>query len=305
MKISRSKLNKNYIVFIILLVACLLCILLNFSTMFFKNIPQSYQPQEIGTNKTTIAVSETSKSNAVAPKIYYLVTEVIDGDTIKVKINEEIFKVRLIGIDTPENTTSIDCYGAEASQKLKDLILNKNIELTPDITQTDKDRYNRLLRYVYLENGDLINLQLVKSGYAKEYTYDKVYKYQSILKEAEQKAKNDALGLWGNSCRCEKDSIVSKSCSGCNKSRTIFNNWDCSTYEKISNDATCSLTCPVVVAPVQPTYTQPSSPSFECDCSKVCGAMISCQEANYQLNICGCSQRDANNDGVPCNSMCG
>lgn len=60
---------------------------------------------------------------------------------------------------------------------------------------------------------------------------------------------------------------------------------------------------PVSVVPVQSTV--PPAPAYTCDCSKTCGAMISCEEAYYQLNTCGCGKRDSDNDGVPCESICG
>lgn len=54
--------------------------------------------------------------------------------------------------------------------------------------------------------------------------------------------------------------------------------------------------------PVQPT--QPAELPFVCDCSKTCNQMVSCEEAYYQLQVCGCRQRDNNNDGVPCENIC-
>jgi hypothetical protein len=60
-----------------------------------------------------------------------------------------------------------------------------------------------------------------------------------------------------------------------------------------------------VVQPTQPPPpTQPPAAPYVCDCNKTCGAMASCEEAYYQLNQCGCSQRDSDGDGVPCESLC-
>lgn len=55
---------------------------------------------------------------------------------------------------------------------------------------------------------------------------------------------------------------------------------------------------------VQPPPAQPVAPAFTCDCSKTCSAMASCEEAYFQLNQCGCRQRDGDGDGVPCESIC-
>lgn len=86
----------------------------------------------------------------------YKVVKVIDGDTIKVKINGKIETVRLIGVDTPEvdsGVTKQECFGNEASKKTKELLENKFVRLEDDPSQDNTDRYSRLLRYVYLEDS--------------------------------------------------------------------------------------------------------------------------------------------------------
>ncbi len=55
---------------------------------------------------------------------------------------------------------------------------------------------------------------------------------------------------------------------------------------------------------VPPTPTPATSSTYSCDCSKTCTQIISCEEAYYQLNICGCNIRDRDNDGVPCENIC-
>ena len=66
---------------------------------------------------------------------------------------------------------------------------------------------------------------------------------------------------------------------------------------------------PATIAPTSqptspPSTSQPTSASYSCNCSKTCPNMSSCAEAQYQLNVCGCSRRDGDNDGVPCESIC-
>lgn len=129
----------------------------------------------------------------------YEVTRVIDGDTIVVKKDEQEYRVRMIGIDTPESVhpnKPVEYFGIEASNKLKELIENKNVELKADVTQDDVDRYGRLLRYVYLDDVD-INLEMIKQGYAFEYTYRVPYEKQEEYREAESNARLNNLGLWG------------------------------------------------------------------------------------------------------------
>lgn len=132
------------------------------------------------------------------------VTKVIDGDTIDVSINGTKEKVRLIGIDTPEIVDPrkpVQCFGREASQKTKEVLLNQKVKLEADSTQDDRDRYRRLLRYVFLEDGTNINKYLIEQGYAYEYTYEEPYIYQSQFKEAQKIAQDSKRGLWGDICQ--------------------------------------------------------------------------------------------------------
>ncbi len=132
-----------------------------------------------------------------------LVTRVVDGDTIVVTENGEETKVRLLGIDTPETVDprkEVECFGKEASRKTESLLLNQVVILEADPTQGEIDNYGRLLRYIFLENGIHVNKELIAQGFAYEYTYDLPYKYQSEFKQAEKRAKDEQLGLWGDSC---------------------------------------------------------------------------------------------------------
>jgi len=123
----------------------------------------------------------------------YLVTNVIDGDTADININEKSERLRFSGINTPEKN---ECYYLEAKNELKKLILNKEIYIQQDIT--DRGNYGRLLRYIYLDDL-LINEHLVEEGYAKvydKYKNDTSKYYQ--LKRVEAEAIRLNKGLWGN-----------------------------------------------------------------------------------------------------------
>jgi micrococcal nuclease len=144
------------------------------------------------TNKDLETISDTFGES-------FLVNKIIDGDTLEVTINEKIEKVRLIGIDTPEIVDpkkSVECFGEESSNKATEMLLNHIVKFISDETQNDRDKYGRLLRYVYLEDGLFFNKWMIENGYAHEYTYDIPYKYQSEFKEAENYAKDHKLGLW-------------------------------------------------------------------------------------------------------------
>ncbi|QQS61804.1 MAG: thermonuclease family protein [Candidatus Moraniibacteriota bacterium] len=130
----------------------------------------------------------------------YKVKNVVDGDTVKVFMNDKVETVRLIGINTPETVDprkEVECFGKEASEKVKELLAGKSVRLEIDTTQSERDKYKRLLRYVYLEDGTLLNLFLIKEGYAYEYTYESnPYKYQKDFKEASLFARKEKKGLW-------------------------------------------------------------------------------------------------------------
>ncbi len=120
--------------------------------------------------------------------------KIIDGDTILVKLNDKEESVRLIGIDAPEKD---ECFSDEAREKIKELIGNEEIKLETDESQNDRDKYDRLLRYVYLDDGTLINKKLIEEGVAKEYTYKIPYKFQMEFKNDQKMAEENKLGLWG------------------------------------------------------------------------------------------------------------
>lgn len=115
------------------------------------------------------------------------VTFVVDGDTVEIQTEE---RVRLIGIDSPERG---DPYYTEARNKLSELVLNKQVRMEKDVSE--KDRYGRLLRYLYVGNL-FVNLEMVKQGYASVYTYPPDVKHSAQFLAAEQEARNKKVGLW-------------------------------------------------------------------------------------------------------------
>jgi len=143
----------------------------------------------------------------------YPVTKVTDGDTFEVEIDGKKEKVRMLGIDTPEQFESekqdkdsertgsdkktIIRLGSLSSDYTKKLISGKKVRLKSDLTQGDRDKYGRLLRYVYLEDGTFVNLKIVEDGYANAYTRFDVTK-KSEFAAAEKRARENKRGLWGD-----------------------------------------------------------------------------------------------------------
>ncbi len=119
----------------------------------------------------------------------YKVERVIDGDTIELENGQ---KVRYIGIDTPEVEQN-ECFSSEATIENKKLVEGKMIRLEKDTT--DKDKYGRLLRYVWVDDL-LINEHLVKGGFAKTLPLPLDTKYKDQFKKSQEEAKENNKGLW-------------------------------------------------------------------------------------------------------------
>lgn len=150
------------------------------------------------------------QGNLYSQETYCIVTRVVDGDTFEIDTGE---KVRLLGIDTPEKWQSskldkdsetsgkdkeiLKRLGSLASDYTKNALLNQRIRLEADPTNSDKDRYGRLLRYAYLEDNTLFNLKIIQDGYAYAYTKFPII-YLEEFRAAEKSARENKKGLWGD-----------------------------------------------------------------------------------------------------------
>jgi len=122
-----------------------------------------------------------------------LVTRVVDGDTMVLDGGE---KVRLIGVDTPETVhpnKPVERFGKEASAFTTRMAEGKHVRLEYD--QERRDRYGRTLAYVYLPDGTLVNLEIIRQGYGFAYTrfpFSKLEEFRS----GERQAREQGRGLW-------------------------------------------------------------------------------------------------------------
>lgn len=133
--------------------------------------------------------------------VYYLVERVVDGDTLSIRVDGASEKLRLIGINTPETVDPrrpVECFGKEASAKAKSMLEGARVRIESDASQDTRDKYGRLLVYVFLEDGTNWNAYMIREGYAYEYTYKLPYKYQAVFKEAERAARQERRGLWAD-----------------------------------------------------------------------------------------------------------
>lgn len=142
------------------------------------------------------AVQQASESQ---PGLYSI-DHFVDGDTIAVNMNGKKETVRMIGIDTPETHkphTPVQCYGPAAAAYTKNLIGAKKVRLESDQQSTNRDRYDRLLRYVYTSDGILVQKSLIENGYGFAYTQFPFTKSAEFV-NAQNVAKQAHKGLWGN-----------------------------------------------------------------------------------------------------------
>ena len=175
----------------------------------FSSSDPTSQNQQVVTQpvQQSVAISQPETvqpdvKTVPVPAQMYQVVSVTDGDTLKVDINGTTETLRLIGIDTPETVDPrkpVQCFGEEASRKAKETLTGKKVSLEADPTQGERDKYQRLLRYVYLEDGTSFNRWMINEGYAHEYTYQSnPYKYQTEFKDAEKSARENKRGLWSD-----------------------------------------------------------------------------------------------------------
>lgn len=135
---------------------------------------------------------------------YYLCTRVIDGDTIIVYINGKQEKIRLIGVDTPETVhplKPVEYFGKEASDFTRQMVEGKKVRLEYDWQRRDK--YGRILAYVYLEDGTFLNAEIIKQGYGFAYT-KYPFKCLDEFRTYERTARDTEMGLWNTQALKER-----------------------------------------------------------------------------------------------------
>jgi micrococcal nuclease len=146
-------------------------------------------------------LGDTTKGVTTTQPGLYAITRYVDGDTIVVNINGTNETIRFIGIDTPEThkpNTPVQCYGPAAAAHTQNVIkaAGGKVRLVSDSLTTNRDRYNRLLRYVYLPDGTDVNELNVQQGYAFYYPYFPFSK-KAQFQADEQAAITSKKGLWG------------------------------------------------------------------------------------------------------------
>jgi micrococcal nuclease len=125
------------------------------------------------------------------------VVAVVDGDTVRVRLNGHVERVRYIGVDTPEvrhPTRGEEPGGREAAAANRRLVAGQRVRLELDVQE--RDRHGRLLAYVWV--GDLmVNAELVRGGWGQVFTVPPNVRHQALLRALEREAREARRGLWG------------------------------------------------------------------------------------------------------------
>jgi micrococcal nuclease len=142
----------------------------------------------------SLALPVVASSAAAAESYTGTIVRVYDGDSLLVNIEGQDKDVRLIGVDAPETrTTPPECFAEESKEFLGSLLEEgATVRL-----KTDREQENdhRLFAYVYVD-GDMVNLDMVREGYAEERAYGLPYHLRKKFLKAEQLAQKEELGLW-------------------------------------------------------------------------------------------------------------
>lgn len=147
---------------------------------------------------STIEDEATEESEGKTIKV----KRVVDGDTFVIDNDGTEEKVRLIGVDTPESVaTGKNAYknceeGKIASNYTEKLIENKEVKIVTDVSE--RDTYGRILAYVYLEDGRMLNKVLLRKGYARMMTIVPNVSHVEEFEKIQEKAKKNKVGFWEN-----------------------------------------------------------------------------------------------------------
>lgn len=138
------------------------------------------------------ATTSTTPTTAAATGTEVDVVEIIDGDTLSVRVGGRVEPVRLIGIDAPERD---ECLAEAATDRLAELVGSGSVTLEKDVS--DRDRFDRLLRYVWVGEV-LVNRELVADGLAIARRYPPDLAHTETLETAQADAREARRGLWAD-----------------------------------------------------------------------------------------------------------
>lgn len=156
-------------------------------------------PRLAATGIQPAPAASTPSAEPAAIRIPATVVRVIDGDTVDLKVAGRVERLPVIGLNSPETVDArrpVECLGRDASDKAKALLpVGVRMELERDLSQGDRDRYGRLLRYIWVDGRNFAKV-MIEEGCGFEYTYSLPYKYQDAFQAAQRAARAGERGLW-------------------------------------------------------------------------------------------------------------
>ncbi len=157
---------------------------------------RSYWLMLLGVAVVALARTVDQKPAPIGGSAAAFVQRAVDGDTVVLSSGE---RVRYIGIDTPElhhPRKPVQPYAREAMEANRRLVEGKSVRLEFDVQR--RDRYGRLLAYVFLEDGTFVNAELMRQGYAQLLTIPPDVKYTDLFVKLQREAREAKRGLWGS-----------------------------------------------------------------------------------------------------------
>lgn len=150
----------------------------------------------VGLGGCALLTEFDQRSNGIDGRPTGVVASITDGDTLRLVVDGEELRVRLIGIDTPELRPTPECFADEATDALARLA-PVGTRIGYEYDDDPQDRFERELMYLFAADGTFINLTLVEEGYARELHYAPNVRYRDEILAAEAAAQAGRLGLWG------------------------------------------------------------------------------------------------------------
>lgn len=243
------------------LIKCVLTLSLSLMLTSCSGKPSNWEKDFKVNNNQEITINDNAINHEKEKKIKHedenlsekfqkaTIVRVVDGDTIVANIDGKEYKIRLIGVNTPETvhpSKPVEYYGKEASEFTKSVITEgREIYLEKDVS--DVDRYGRMLRYVWLQvpkeqlnpsdsdiDNNMFNALLLKDGYAQVSTFPPDVNYQEHFLELEKIAKEEKKGLWGKDTSGDNKSSSEGKIRG-NKNSMIYHIPGGKYYDSISD----------------------------------------------------------------------
>jgi endonuclease YncB( thermonuclease family) len=130
---------------------------------------------------------------------------VYDGDTIDVILDGREYRLRYIGVDTPERE---EPFYQEASDFNRELVEGQAVILVKDVSETDQ--YGRLLRYVYLPDGTFVNAEIIRNGMGRLVTFPPDVANTEYFRQLQEQARESSTGMWSRPdlvgpCDCDRN----------------------------------------------------------------------------------------------------